>query len=405
MPVADGLHRREALRQLSAFLLASPLAVGADKPELTDSTQLANVFDFRDLARRLLDPVAFDYMAEGGKDEISLAENRLAFRRVILRPRFLTDVHEISVSTELLGRDMDSPIFVCPAGGKNCFRRDGEEETARGAALANAMYISNGGVEEFLASGDAPGHWWQYTTGGQFLTENTMLDFVERLEDSNCTGICFTVDNMLVSHRERSIHNGLVRTWCNLGAIPRDGDGNLVRSPGDRTWITGEYPGRVSPTPTWDTVKQLRDMTDLKIMLKGLMIGEDVEKAVAVGADAVVVSNHGARQLDHTGSTIEALPECVEAASGRMPVLVDGGFRRGTDVLKALAMGATAVGVARPYLWGLTCFGSEGVARVLHLLKTELALDMGMSGVANIADIDASLVRWRNWSYEGGLQP
>ena len=137
-------------------------------------------------------------------------------------------------------------------------------------------------------------------------------------------------------------------------------------------------------------------------MLKGLMIGEDVKKAVEVGVDTVVVSNHGARQLDHTGSTIEALPECVEAAAGKIPVLVDGGFRRGTDILKALAMGATAVGVARPYLWGLTCFGHEGVARVLQLLKTELALDMGMSGVAKIADIDRSLVRIRDWGYTGG---
>lgn len=398
-------QRREVLRQLAAFMLASPLLGEAEKPELTDSTKLANVFDFRELARKLIDPVAFDYMDEGGKDEISLVENRLAFRRVILRPRFLTDVHNIDVSTELLGRKLDFPVFVCPAGGKNCFRRDGEEETARGAALANAMYISNGGVEDYLAGGDAPKHWWQYTTGGQFRTTDTMLDFVERLEDSSCSGICFTVDNMLVSHRERSIHNGLVRTWCNLGEIPRDDDGNVIRKPNDRTWKTGEYPGRVAPTPTWETVKQLRDMTDLKIMLKGLMIAEDVEKAVEIGADTVVVSNHGARQLDHTGSTIEALPECVAAAAGRIPVLIDGGFRRGTDILKALAMGATAVGIARPYLWGMTCYGPDGVARVLELLRTELALDMGMSGVARIADIDASLVRWRNWSYEGALKP
>lgn len=398
-------QRREVLRQLAAFMLASPLLSEVEKPELTDSTKLANVFDFRELARKLIDPVAFDYMDEGGKDEISLVENRLAFRRVILRPRFLTDVHNIDVSTQLLGRKLDFPVFVCPAGGKNCFRRDGEEETARGAALANAMYISNGGVEEYLAGGDAPKHWWQYTTGGQFRTQDTMLDFVERLEDSSCSGICFTVDNMLVSHRERSIHNGLVRTWCNLGEIPRDDDGNLIRKPNDRTWTTGQYPSRVSPTPTWETVNQLRDMTDLKIMLKGLMIAEDVEKAIEIGADTVVVSNHGARQLDHTGSTIEALPECVAAAAGRIPVLVDGGFRRGTDILKALAMGATAVGIARPYLWGMTCYGPDGVARVLELLKTELALDMGMSGVARIADIDASLVRWRNWSYEGALKP
>lgn len=399
------MSRREAFRQLAAFLLASPLLADADKPELTDSRELANVFDFRELARTLIDPVAFDYMDEGGKDEISLKENRLAFRRIILRPRFLTDVHRIDVSTQLLGRSLDAPVFICPAGGKNCFRRDGEEETARGAAIANAMYITNGGVQDFLASGEGPEHWWQYTTGGQFRTQDTMLDFVEQLEDSTCTGICFTVDNMLVSHRERSVHNGLVRTWCNLGEIPRDQEGNPIYKENDQTWITGEYPSRLAPTPTWETVKQLRDMTDLKIMLKGLMIAEDVERAVEVGADTVVVSNHGARQLDHTGSTIEALPECVQAAQGKIPVLVDGGFRRGTDILKALAIGATAVGIARPYLWGMTCYGRAGVARVLQLLKTELALDMGMAGAARIADIHPSLVRWRNWSYEGGLQP
>ena len=400
--MSRSVNRREAFEHLAGFLLASPLLLGAEKPELADSTKLANVFDFRELAKSLLDPVAFDYMDEGGKDEISLKENRLAFNRIILRPRFLTDVHQIDLTTELLGKKLDYPLFVCPAGGKNCFFRNGEEETARGAAAAGAMFVTNGGIDDYLASGNGPGHWWRYTTGGQFRTENTMLDFVEGLEDTDCTGICFTVDNMLVSHRERSIHNGLVRGWCNLDRIPRDSAGNLIYSAGDRTWTTGEYPSRPFPTPTWDTVKRLRDATELKIMLKGIMIGEDVEKAVGAGADAVVVSNHGARQLDHTGSTIEALPECVQAAAGKMPVLIDGGFRRGTDILKALALGAAAVGVARPYLWGLTCFGREGVARVLQLLKTELALDMGMSGVAKIADIDRTLARIRNWGYTGG---
>jgi len=396
------VNRREVFEQLAGFFLASPLLLAADKPLLTDSKKLANVFDFRELAKSLLDPVAFDYMAEGGKDEVSLKEARLAFNRVILRPRFLTDVHSIDLTTDFLGKKLDFPIFVCPAGGKNCFLKNGEEETARGAAAANAMYVTNGGADDYLATGEGPKHWWQYTTGGQFQSNNMMLDFVERLEDRDCSGICFTVDNMLVSHRERSIHNGLVRTWCNLDQIPRDTAGNLIYQEGDSTWVTGEYPSRPFPTPTWETVKQLRDETDLKVMLKGLMIGEDVEKAVAIGVDTVVVSNHGARQLDHTGSTIEALPECVDAAAGKIPVLVDGGFRRGTDILKALALGATAVGVARPYLWGLTCFGHEGVARVLQLLKTELALDMGMSGVSKIADIDRSLVRIRDWGYTGG---
>lgn len=387
--------RREAFHQLAALFLSSPLLSAADKPSLTDSRKLANVFDFRELAKSLLDPVAFDYMDEGGKDEIALLDNRRAFERIILRPRFLVDVHEIDLNTEFLGRKLDFPIFVCPAGGKNCFLKNGEEEAARGAAMQNAMFITNGGIDDYLATGEGPKHWWQYTTGGQFRTRNTMLDFVEKLEDNGCTGICFTVDSPLVSHRERSIHNGLVRSWCNLDAIPRDGDGNLIYKEGDRTWVTGVYPSRASANPTWDTMKQLRDLTDLKIMLKGIMIGEDVARAAEVGMDAVVVSNHGARQLDHVGGTIEALPECVEAAAGRIPVLIDGGFRRGTDILKALALGATAVGIARPYLWGLTCFARDGVDRVLQLLKTELALDMGMAGVARIADIDRSLVRIR----------
>ncbi len=400
--MSRSVNRREAFERLAGFFLASPLLLGAEKPAIDDSTKLANVFDFRDLAKSLLDPIAFDYMDEGGKDEVSLKENRLAFNRIILRPRFLTDVHKIDLTTELLGKKLDCPIFVCPAGGKNCFFKNGEEETARGAAEANAIFVTNGGIDDYLASGNGPKHWWRYTVGGQFRTKNMMLDFVERLEDTDCAGICFTVDNMLVSHRERSIHNGLARSWCNLDRIPRDSAGNLIYSEGDRAWVTGEYPSRPFPTPTWDTVKQLRDATDLKIMLKGIMISEDVEKAVGAGVDAVVISNHGARQLDHTGSTIEALPECVDAAAGKMPVLIDGGFRRGTDILKALALGAAAVGVARPYLWGLTCFGSLGVARVLQLLKTELAFDMGMSGVAKIADIDRTLARIRNWGYTGG---
>jgi len=393
------VDRRRALKSLASLFLSSPLLRAADRAaDEAAIEELINVFGFRDLAKSKLDPLAWDYMAEGGKDEVSLRDNRLAFRDLIIRPRILVDVHEIDVTTEFLGRKMDLPIFVCPAGGKGCFYPNGEEEAARGAAAMNAMFITNGGIEDYLTSGKGPEHWWQYTTGGQFRTRSTMLNFVEQLEDSGCTGICFTVDNMLVSHRERSIRNGFARSWCGSleGEIPRDEEDNLVYGPNDRPWRTDVYPKRPFPTPAWETVRRLRDATNLKIMLKGVLTAEDTAKAAEYGMDAVVVSNHGARQLDHTGATIEALPECVEAAAGKIAVLVDGGFRRGTDVLKALALGATAVGVARPYLWGLTCFGREGVARVLELLKVELALDMGMAGAARIADIDRKLVRFRD---------
>jgi isopentenyl diphosphate isomerase/L-lactate dehydrogenase-like FMN-dependent dehydrogenase len=150
------------------------------------------------------------------------------------------------------------------------------------------------------------------------------------------------------------------------------------------------------PTPTWDTLRQLHDAANMPVVVKGVMTAEDTDKAAKYGLSGVIVSNHGARQMDHVGGTIEALPECVKAAAGRIPVMVDGGFRRGTDVFKALALGASAVGIGRPYLWGLGAFGSRGVTRVVELLRAELATDMGMSGVSAISQIDKSFVRARS---------
>ena len=400
--------RRSALRGLAGFLLASPIfhevaeAAATGRPGSTPPpiADLFNTFDFAKAAKAFLDPVAWDYMAEGSEDEAALDDARRAFNRIIIRPRFLTDVHQIDLKTNVLGQDLPFPIFIDPSGGKNCFRSGGELETARAASDLGCMYISNGGVDDYLNSGGAPKNWWQLTTGSHLRNEGSMEDFVIKLEDMGATGICFTVDIMHVSHRERSIHNKFVRRWCDTG-VPRDDQGNLIYSEGEQAWTTGIYPRLAFPTATWEDVKTLREMTDLKIILKGILTAEDTARAVEVGVDGVVVSSHGARQLDHVGGPIEALPECVEAAAGKISVLVDGGFRRGTDVLKALALGADAVGVARPYLWGLTLYGQEGVRRVLELLYTELALDMGMSGVASLGDIDRKLVRIRDYELWG----
>jgi isopentenyl diphosphate isomerase/L-lactate dehydrogenase-like FMN-dependent dehydrogenase len=393
--------RRQALRHFGQFLLASPLleaallrAAGDPKAEAAPLDDLINVFDFAKAAQAKLDPVAWDYLAEGSTDEASLRDNRRGFDNIILRPRFLNDVHKIDISTELLGKTLNAPIFIDPAGGKNCFLQGGELEVAKAAAASGHLMVTNGGIDEFLTSGNGPKNWWQLTTGGELRSKNTMLDLVERLEDMGCGAICFTVDIMLVSNRERSIHNKFVRRWCEVG-IPRDANGNLIYKDGEAAWTTGQFPGLPFPTPTWETVQQLRDLTKLPIVLKGILTAEDTAKAVETGMSAVVVSNHGARQLDHVGGTIEALPECVEAAAGKIPVLIDGGFRRGADILKAMALGATAVGVARPYLWGLATYGQQGVERVLQLLRTELALDMGLAGVPKIANIDRKLVRLR----------
>jgi isopentenyl diphosphate isomerase/L-lactate dehydrogenase-like FMN-dependent dehydrogenase len=268
---------------------------------------------------------------------------------------------------------------------------------AYGAGLSNTMMITSGGIDKVIASGKGPKLWWQFTTAAELRTKNQMVNFVERLQDKGCSGISVTVDIYHVSHRERSIHNKLVRNWCNAGGIPRNGKGDLVYKGEEIVWTSGDFPvARPFATPTWDHLQRLREAAgDLPVIVKGVLTAEDTELAVKNGLSGVIVSNHGARQLDHVGGTIEALPECVQAAGGKIPVMIDGGFRRGTDIFKALALGASAVGIARPYLWGLGAFGQRGVARVVELLRAELGADMGMAGVAKISQIDRSFVRKR----------
>jgi (S)-2-hydroxy-acid oxidase len=316
---------------------------------------------------------------------------------LIIRPQFLLhDVSKIDISTTLFGKTIPHPIFFCPTGGKNCVFPNGDADTATAAAASNTMMIATAGVNPVLDSAKAPKVWWQFTTAAEFRSKNQMEDWAEKLEDKGCSGISVTVDIYHVSHRERSVRNRLVRGWCNSKGIPRDDKGKVTYKPDDIVWTTGDYPAdRSFPTPTWDTVQRLREATKLPVIVKGILTAEDTERAIKFGMSGVVVSNHGARQLDQVGGTIEALPECVQAASGKIPVLVDGGIRRGTDIFKALALGASAVGIGRPYLWGLGAFGSRGIERVVELLRSELAVDMGMAGVAKIAQIDKSFVRIR----------
>lgn len=393
------LTRRQALVKFMQLVAASP-ALYADRKvsQLGDPLlDMANVFDFARLAKSKVDKVAWDYMDEGSDDEAALRDNRRRFDDLIIRPHFLLhDVSKIDVSITLFEKKLEHPIFVCPSGGKNCFFRNGEREVALGAGSTHTMMITNGGIHDLAASGKGPKVWWQFTTAAELRSKNQIVDFGEKLADQGCTGISVTVDIYHVSHRERSIHNRFVRNWCNVGGIPRNEKGELIYKPEDVVWTAGDFPQpRPFPTPTWDTLQRLRESTDLPVIIKGVMTSEDTARALQYGMSGVIVSNHGARQLDHVGGTIEALPECVEAAGGKIPVLIDGGFRRGTDILKALALGASAVGIARPYLWGLACFGQGGVARVIELLRAELAIDMGMAGVAKISQLDRSFVRIR----------
>jgi 4-hydroxymandelate oxidase len=292
---------------------------------------------------------------------------------------------------------MPQPFYLSVTGGKNCFIPNGEQETAMASGAANAMMITNGGISDLLASGKGPKMWLQFTTAAEFRNKSQMAEFADRLEDEGCSAISVTVDIYVVSHRERSMHNGLVRSWCQMRGVPRNEKGELIYHPDDVLWTAGDMPRpRPFPTPTWDTLQQLREVSKIPVVVKGIMTAEDTERAVKCGLSGVIVSNHGGRQLDQVGATIEALPECVKAANGKIPVLVDGGFRRGTDMFKALALGASAVGIGRPYLWGLAAFGQAGVARIVEILRAELAAVMGMAGTGKISQIDRSFVRARS---------
>jgi len=302
----------------------------------------------------------------------------------------------VDTSTTLFGKKLTQPIYLSITGGKNCFFPNGEQETALAAGTSNSMMITGGGIDNILSADKGPKVWWQFTTAAEFRSKSQMADYAEKLEDRGCSAISVTVDIYHVSHRERSMHNGLVRNWCQGKGILRNEKGELLYKPDDILWTAGDGPkSRPFPTPTWETLQRLREASKLPVVVKGVLTAEDTELAVKNGLSGVIVSNHGARQLDQVGSTIEALPECVKAAGGKIPVLVDGGFRRGTDVFKALALGATAVGIGRPYLWGLAAFGQSGVVRIMDILRAELAVDMGMAGTGKISEINRSFVRLR----------
>ncbi|MBV8816902.1 MAG: alpha-hydroxy-acid oxidizing protein, partial [Acidobacteriaceae bacterium] len=250
------LTRREAVRGFARFLAASPL-LRADRKhsELGEPvTAPVNVFDFAKLAKAKLDPLAWDYMDEGAEDEVALRDNRAGFERLIIRPHVLRhDVSKIDVSTTLFGQRLEHPIFFCPTGGKNCIFPNGEVETAYGAASAKTLMITRGGISEVRLP-----NWWQFTTGAEFGAPAQMKTFAQKMRDQGCSGISVTVDIYQVSHRERSIHNGLVRSWCELKGVPRNGT-ELAYQPDDVLWTTGDYPRPLRmPTPTWDTLQRLR---------------------------------------------------------------------------------------------------------------------------------------------------
>ncbi len=378
---AAALARRDFLTWVGAsslLALAAPgCALGPSGPRR--AADAMNVGQLELAARAKLDHDAWLYLAGGADDERTVARNVEAFREIGIRARRLVDVSSVDTSVELFGVTHRTPILLCPVGFQQLFHREAEVVSARAAAARRhgmiLSSVSNRSVGEVARTGVSP-LWFQlYPTTDRRITQGLL----QRAEDAGCEVVVLTVDAPVLGNRERQ-HTKLADMLA-MGDLPL---GNYEGF--------GEIENEFDPTMTWDMVDWLHDHCDMRVVLKGVVTAEDAELAVARGADGLVVSNHGGRQEESDRATIECLPEVVAAVDGAMPVLLDSGVRRGTDIFKALALGADAVCVGRPYIWGLAGFGQPGVEHALDLLDAELVRIMRLAGVTRIADIDAGFV-------------
>ncbi|WP_155057514.1 alpha-hydroxy acid oxidase [Streptomyces blattellae] len=352
------------------------------------------VHDFERAARAELDPVYADFIAGGARDEITVRANEAAFGRLQLLPRVLRGSAARDLHVTLLGSRASLPILLSPTAFHKLVDPEGEVATARAAAAAGAIMIVSmastvavGGIAHAVrAAGDDVPLWFQlYIQPDLDLTEA----LVRRATDAGCTALVVTVDSPVLGAGERNRRNGFddlpPGLRCENLVDLRDGEHGHVRQIA------------MSPELNWDHITWLRGVTDLPVLLKGVLHPEDARLAVRHGVDGLLLSNHGGRQLDTVPATLELLPEILAAVAGRIPVVLDGGVRRGTDVVKALALGACAVGIGRPVMWALAEGGEKGVRRLLELLREELDDTMALCGATGLADLTPDLVRVPTW--------
>jgi len=376
---------------MSLFLAGSPLLRAQDTPWIPNRMpaieELNNVMEFEPLARTKMLKAAYDYIAGGVDDEWSLRRNREGFQHITFRPRMLVDVSKLDLSTELFGSKIEMPILIAPTAGHQQAHPEGELATVKAAGAAKTIMVvstnSSYPIDKIGAAATGP-FWFQLYAGPD---KDGTRERVERALGAGAKVICWTVDNQYNSHRERLLRD---RSASGPPAQAPAQPGRRRNAPQRRRYgLQMQFTSEL----TWPFLQELKAYAKVPVLVKGILTPEDAKLAVENGASGIVVSNHGARYLEFAPSTIEVLPGIVDAVQGKIPVLIDGGFRRGTDVLKALAIGAKAVLVGRPPLWGLGAFGQPGVVRVLEMLQTELALAMGLSGRPNLDSIDRSLVR------------
>jgi isopentenyl diphosphate isomerase/L-lactate dehydrogenase-like FMN-dependent dehydrogenase len=402
--------RRQLLRFLAASPLLQPLSAVASalQPQVATNgdliaspDQALNVFDFEAVARQRLPPAHFGYMATGTDEDENIRANREAFNRFQLRVRRLVDVRQIDMSVTLFGIASPTPIILAPVGSLRAFDADGERATARAAKVKNHVQIlstqTGTSVEDVIRAREAPVWFQLYATDQWSVTQG----LVKRAQSAGCPVMVWTVDLQGGSNRETATRTARLDTrQCNschkpvTGPTGSSGMGSTL--PGGRPMFTGLDLSQVRSTQAmqadWNFAKRLRDSTSMKFLIKGIVTREDAELAVEHGVDGVIVSNHGGRAESSGRGTIESLVEVVEGVKGRIPVIVDGGFRRGTDIFKALALGASAIMIGRPYVWGLASFGQPGVEAVLDILQRELRMVMRQAGTVRVADITRAFV-------------
>jgi 4-hydroxymandelate oxidase len=346
---------------------------------MSDQAGPLSVAEYEPLARARVEPGAWDYQAGGAGDELTLSDNASAWNRIGLRPRVLIDVSSRDLTTSAFGVALEHPIVVAPTAAHRLSHADAERGSARGAAAGGALFtlstISSVPMEEVAAAAPGAPRWFQLYAPSD---RGACRALVDRAVAAGYGAIAVTVDLPLPGNRERDIRNGFeVDLGVHLPADqPVDPDTGIV----------------VLPTLDWEELDWLRSVCPIPLLAKGILRADDAVRAVEAGCDGIWVSNHGGRQLDTTISAADALPEIGNAIGDRALIVVDGGVRRGIDVLKGLALGADLVAVGRPVLWGLAVDGSDGVQRVLEILRDELSLSMALAGCRSLADIGPDLI-------------
>ncbi len=384
--------KRAFLRYLAASPALTPASrvlaqlAGSDESLLDDVADAINVLDFEPIARTKLTDAHFTYMAMGVDDGATLVANRQGFEHIRIRSRRLVNVRILDTAIELFGTRHASPVVIAPCGTHKMFHPEGELAVARASATRDSLQIlstvTTTSVEDVNEARGAPVWYQLYPTEDWRITEA----LVRRAEDAGCPAVALTVD-LPNSNREALDRFQRATNPDCLDCHEPGIAGSVRRKPMFDGLDLSAISNTRAPHMDWDFVERLKNLTSMRVVLKGIVTHEDATLALEHGVDGLIVSNHGGRAIESRRATIDSLPEVVDAIGGRVPVLVDGGFRRGTDIFKALAIGADAICIGRPYLWGLTAFGQQGVERVLDILNRELTIMMQQAGTPDLAAI------------------